>query len=232
MFIPFRDVDNPVRRIRWPFVSHAIIATNVVVFLLINLMSAEDGAGIAVLLSFRSGVVETGAALPFAHVILPGPLAALTSAFVHVDAWHLLGNMLCLWVFADNVEDALGHGRFALFYALAAVAAAYAQAFASEPGFILYGASGAVSAVIAAFVILHPHVRLWVLVFMKIPLRLSAMWVIGAWILFQIYNIAAGGDDGIGWWAHVGGMIVGAALLPLMKRRGVTLFDRGPDAPA
>jgi membrane associated rhomboid family serine protease len=229
MFVPLRDVDNPVSVIAWPFVTHTIIAVNVIVYLVLNAVSVEEGVGTLVFLSFHHGPVEFQAGAPYTGPMLPGPIAAVTSAFLHVDFVHLLGNMLFLWVFGDNVEDALGHWKFLLFYVLAAVAAAYAQSIFTDPGYILYGASGAVSAVIAAFLMLHPRVRLWVLVLMKVPLPVSAVWAIGAWVLFQLFNVVVEDTDpGVGWFAHLGGIVAGAVLLPLLKRPDVPLFDRGP----
>lgn len=233
MFVPLRDVDNPLKAIAWPYVTHTIIAVNVIAYLVLNAVSSEEGIGTLVLLSFHHGPVEFSPGTPYGGPTLPGPLAAVTSAFLHVDFMHLVGNMLFLWVFGDNVEDALGHWKFLAFYVLSAMAAAYAQALFTEPGYILYGASGAVSAVIVAFLMLHPRVRLWVLVLMKVPLPVSAMWAIGAWIAFQLFNVLVENTDpGVGWWAHVGGIVAGAVLLPLLKRRDVPLFDRGPTRPA
>ena len=233
MFVPLRDVDNPLKAIPWPYVTHSIIAVNVIAYLVLNTLSTEEGIGTLVLLSFHHGPVEFQSGVPYGGPTLPGPLAAVTSAFLHVDFMHLVGNMLFLWVFGDNVEDALGHWKFLAFYVLSAMAAAYAQALFTEPGYILYGASGAVSAVIVAFLMLHPRVRLWVLVLMKVPLPVSAMWAIGAWIAFQLFNVLVEDTDpGVGWWAHVGGIVAGAVMLPLLKRRDVPLFDRGPTRPA
>lgn len=229
MFLPLRDEGNPIRSIPWPYVTHTIIAVNVLVFLFLNVSADETKMGAILLLSFHHGPIDLGGGAPYPGPLLPGPIAAITSAFLHADFMHLLGNMLFLWVFGDNVEDALGHVKFLVFYALSALAAAYAQALLTDPGYILYGASGAVSAVIVAFLMLHPNVRLWILVLMKIPMPVSAMWAIGAWILFQLFNVLVlDTDPGVGWWAHVGGIAAGAVLLPLLKRPEVPLFDKGP----
>ena len=111
----------------------------------------------------------------------------VTYAFLHGSWMHLGGNMLFLWVFGDNVEDALGHGRFLVFYLLCAAAAGYGHAL-TEPVSIapLIGASGAVAGVIGAYLVLHPKVRVWVLAFGRLPLRLPAAWVLSAWIAFQL----------------------------------------------
>lgn len=227
MFLPIHDIANPVHRIAWPYVTHAIIAINVLVYLFLNAMGDDASLGTLVSLSFKpAGVPEAAAALPVFAV--PQPLAAITAMFVQYEFWHLLGNMLCLWVFADNVEDAMGHWRFLAFYLICGIAATYVQGMMlPEHTSILFGASGAVSGVVISYVMFHPHVRLWVLVLMRIPLRISAMWIIGAWVIYQIVNVGlADSRSDIGWTAHVAGILVGAALTPLLKRPGVPLFDR------
>ena len=91
----------------------------------------------------------------------------------------------------------------------------------------LIGASGAVAGVIAAYLILHPRVRVWVLAFRFIPLRISAVWVLGVWAVTQFIMIASAPVDQVAWWAHVGGMVAGAVLVLFLRRPGVALFDRG-----
>ncbi len=135
-----------------------------------------------------------------------------------------------LWVFADNVEDATGHLRFVLFFALCAAAGAYVHMLtAPDSEQPLIGASGAASGVVAAYLILHPRVKLWVLAFGRIPLRLRAYWVLGAWILFQFGSFLALADDEVSWAAHAGGIVTGAILIPFLKRRDVVLFDRNAE---
>jgi membrane associated rhomboid family serine protease len=148
--------------------------------------------------------------------------------FIHGDILHLSGNLLFLWVFGDNVEDALGHVKFLVFYLVCGVAAGLAHAVMQPDSSIpLIGASGAVAGVIAAYLILHPRVRVWVLVFRFIPVRITAALALGAWILTQIVMLLLPEGDLVAWWAHVGGLMAGAALVLIMRRRGVRLFDRG-----
>src|SRR5690606_15278865 len=91
------------------------------------------------------------------------------------------------------------------------------------------GASGAVAGNIAAYLMLHPRAKMWVLLFVRIPIRLSAVYVLGFWVAFQVFSIVGGGDESIAWWSHIGGLVAGAVLVVFMRRRGVTLFDRpGP----
>jgi len=91
----------------------------------------------------------------------------------------------------------------------------------------LVGASGAVAGVVAAYVMLHPRVKLWVLLLMRIPVRVSAVWAIGGWLLFQIANVFITAEHQTAWWAHLGGFATGATLILFMRRPGVPLFDRG-----
>lgn len=236
MFIPLYDIDNKFHRVGWPFVTHTFIAINVAVFAYLNLLPFEEGYGTLVSLSFKpEGVPAAAAEFPMFH--LPEAVGAFTSMFTQYEFWHLAGNMLALWVFGDNVEDAMGHVRFAAFYVACGMAAAYAQALlALEPQTVMFGASGAVSGVIVSFVLLHPRVRVWVLVLMRYPMRLTAFWIIGAWVAYQIVNLfIADSGSQIGWAAHVAGILVGAALTPILKRPGVPLLDgvlSRPDHPS
>jgi membrane associated rhomboid family serine protease len=136
--------------------------------------------------------------------------------------------MLFLWVFGDNVEDAMGHWRFLGFYLLCGIIAGVAHAVAvpnsSAP---LVGASGAIAGCLSAYLILHPRVKLWVLAFGRIPLKISAMWAIGAWIAWQVGGVLLGVKDDTAWWAHIGGLASGAILIPFFRRKDVELFDRG-----
>src|SRR5262249_37714187 len=149
--------------------------------------------------------------------------------WLHADWMHLIGNMLFLWVFGDNVEDAMGHLRFLLFYVVCGVAGGLAYALlgpqASETP--LVGASGAVSGVIAAYLVLYPRVRVWILLFWRIPLPVPALWCLGGWILLQFWQLVFGsGETQVAWLAHVGGLTTGAVLVILLKRREVPLFGR------
>ena len=161
---------------------------------------------------------------------LPGQYKLLTYMFLHGSILHLLFNMIFLFVFGDNVEDAMGHFRFILFYLACGVIAAIVYSALTEFTEVpLIGASGAVSGVIGAYLMLHPNIRVWVLVpFPKlpfIPLRFSAAFVIGVWILYQFGSAVFFPSQTVAWWAHVGGFFAGAALIAVMKRPGVPLFD-------
>ena len=151
-----------------------------------------------------------------------------THMFFHADIFHLLGNMLFLWVFGDNVEDAMGHAKFLFFYLACGVFAGLFHAWMLPGSEVpLIGASGAVAGVIAAYLMLHPRVGVWVLAFKFIPLRISAGLLLGIWIVLQVVMIAISDAGPTAWWAHIGGLLAGAALILVLRRPGVRLFDRG-----
>src|SRR5688572_32440347 len=174
-----------------------------------------------------------GAAVPSAapsagEIAIPERLTLLSYMFFHGDILHLAGNMLFLWVFGDNVEDALGHFRFLIFYLACGVAGGLAHTF-MMPGseMPLIGASGAVAGVIAAYLMLHPRVRVWVLILRFIPIRITAATALGAWIITQLVMVLLPQVGPVAWWAHIGGLAAGAVLVVVLRRSGVPLFDRG-----
>lgn len=234
MFVPIGD-DNPLKAIRFQYVTVALIVINVLVYFL----EGTGGADSAFVSSFAVVPQELfqtrffgGGAAPISADTLDIPERAtlLSYMFFHGDVMHLLGNMLFLWVFGDNVEDALGHVRFLVFYLACGVAAALLHvAMLPDSQDALIGASGAISGVISAYLMLHPRVGVWVLVLKVIPLRITAATALGLWIVFQIAMVVfpPTGDPGpTAWWAHIGGLIAGALLIPVMRRPGVPLFGR------
>jgi membrane associated rhomboid family serine protease len=230
VFVPLSD-DNPLRAIRFQWVTIALIVANVVVFLLENTPQGQAAiAGFALIpseLFQERGLISTVQG-PDQPVPVPEGLTLITYQFLHSDILHLLSNMLFLWVFGDNVEDAMGHLKFIVFYLACGVAGGLAHAWMLPGSSLpLIGASGAVAGVIAAYLILHPRVRVWVLAFRLIPLRISAAWVLGVWAATQIVMVALAPFDQVAWWAHVGGMAAGAVLIVFLRRPGVALFDRG-----
>src|SRR5690606_22774524 len=145
----------------------------------------------------------------------------------HGDWLHLLSNMLFLWIFGDNLEDAMGHLKFLVFYLACAVLAALAHllVFATSNG-PLTGASGAVAGVVGGYILLFPHARVFVLlrIVIPIPLPIPALWMLGVWIATQLFYAVIGSDEPIAWWAHLGGVVAGVALTVPFKRREVPLF--------
>lgn len=232
MFVPLHDA-NRLKHIRLQYVTVAIIIANVLVYLLVNLALPENATFATVIsLGYTPGVVNDFVELPPELVWIPEELSLVSYSFLHADFWHLGTNMLFLWVFGDNVEDALGHVRFVIFYVLCAVAGAMLHGMmdpASQAPLI--GASGAVSGVIGAYLLLHPRVRVWILALGRIPLPLPAWIPLTFWIALQFYMVIMMPGDQVSWAAHIGGIVAGMALVLVMRRRGVPLFDRVVQTP-
>lgn len=253
MFVPLSD-DNPLRAIRWPYITIALIFINVVIFVLeLTPRGQALAASFAVIPSelFQVRIFGGSARGPFDTMAIPEGLTLLSYMFMHGDPVHLIGNMLFLWVFGDNVEDAMGHLKFLVFYLICGVVGGLIHAWSAEYGFAgmlfksgalssveqagkvpLIGASAAVAGVIAAYLLLHPHVRVWVLAFRFIPLRITAALALGAWIATQFAMLLVPSTGPIAWWAHIGGIVAGALLVLVMRRPGVPLFDRPIPAPS
>lgn len=228
MFIPLHDA-NRLRHVRRQYVTLAVIGLNLLFFSVTGLAGQPFLQANAYGFGFTPAAVSGQVALQ-PHV--PVFATYVTYSFLHGDIIHLLGNMVFLWVFGDNVEDALGHVRFLLFYLAAAAAGAFMHFLAlPESDTPLIGASGAVAGVVTAYLILHPKVRLWVLVFGRLPLRLPAFVPILLWIAYQFYMFSALPDDRVSWPTHVGGILAGALLVLVLRRRGVPLFDRAVVTP-
>lgn len=227
MFIPLHDT-NALRHIRVQYVTITLIAINILVWLVTGLAASLETVNAAVMgLGFIPAVVFDYAILEPSLVIVPPDATLVTYAFLHADFWHLASNMLFLWVFGDNVEDALGHIRFLLFYLLCAAAGALFHGFVGPQSEApLIGASGAVAGVVAAYVMLHPRVRIWVLVLFRFPLPLPAFIPLALWIGQQFVMLVIDRGSGVSWGAHVGGILAGTLLVLILRRRGVPLFDR------
>ncbi|MCC7121463.1 MAG: rhomboid family intramembrane serine protease [Gammaproteobacteria bacterium] len=218
--IPVHD-DNPVTVT--PVVTWALIAGCVAVFVW-QLGLGDRGNQLA---AFRYGVVPAvllgEAALPPEVAVVPASLTVLTSMFLHGGFLHLAGNMLYLWIFGNNVEDALGHGRYLAFYALSGLAAALAQALHVPDSTIpMIGASGAISGVLAAYLLYYPHARVTVLVplgFVLYTVRWPAVMVLGLWFVMQVGSslLARPDQPGVAWLAHIGGFAAGLLLAVVLR---------------
>jgi membrane associated rhomboid family serine protease len=224
MFLPLHD-RNPIRHVKFPYVTYALMALNLAVFLVQVSMPPQ---------AFEWFAVEYGMIPIVVRDLVPQPVAWLpdwanlvTYAFLHADWLHLGTNMLFLWIFGDNIEDALGHLRFVVFYLACAVLAALVHlAFNYDSNGPLIGASGAVAGVMGAYILLYPHARVFVLfrIVIPIPLPIPALWMLGVWIATQIFNVLVGSQEPVAWWAHLGGVAAGVLLVIPMRRREVALF--------
>ena len=213
--IPIGD-DNSARRIT-PIVTYVLIALNVLVFFL-ELSNGE-------------AFIERWAFIPTRFLADPvgDSVTLFTSMFMHAGWAHLLGNMLYLWIFGDNVEDRLGHGLYFVFYILCGLAATFAQLAISLGSSVAnVGASGAIAGVLGAYLIMFPRGRVNVLLG-RFVTPMSALIVIGFWIVIQIFSqisvFSAGSQDqgGVAYMAHIGGFVAGLVLAFLLGRGQKTL---------
>lgn len=224
MFLPLHDL-NPHRHVDFPYVTYGLIGITVLVFLVQSVLPPS---------AFERATIEFGMIPIVVRDLYPQPLpwlpdwaTLITYAFLHADWLHLLTNMLFLWVFGDNIEDALGHFRFLLFYLACAMLAALAHLVFNFTGNgPLIGASGAVAGVMGAYILLFPHVRVFVLakIVWFIPLPVPAFWMLGFWVASQLFYALIGSNEPVAWWAHVGGFVAGIGLATVLRRRGVPLL--------
>ena len=227
MLLPLKD-DNPLKRIPYQYVTVAFIGICVLVFLWQFSLGKE---GQRAVLSFGAipSVLFGSRSLPPELAVIPAPLTLISSMFMHGGWMHLIGNMLFLWVLGDNVEDAMGHGRFIVFYILCGIAAALTHAGLDPDSTVpMIGASGAISGVIGAYLILHPKAQILTLAF-RFFIHIPAYIMLGIWIGLQVMNVAmasgGGSGGGVAWWAHIGGLIAGCLLIAPMRHKSVPLFD-------
>jgi len=232
--LPLRD-DVPSRTV--PLGTLGLIGANVAAFLYqVSLQLSPDPEALraAQEFVFEFGVIPcrlTGACP--APAAFPHPVVTVfTSMFLHGGLFHIAGNMLYLWIFGNNVEDTLGHGRFLVFYLVCGVAAAAAQSLVHpNSGVPMIGASGAVSGVLGAYLVMFPHARVLTLITFGFFIRfiyIPAVIVLGFWIVVQFLNglltwsAAAAGRDpggGVAWFAHIGGFAAGLVLLFVLRPR-------------
>ena len=224
---PLSD-DNP--RQTTPIVTWTLIGACILVFLWqLSLGPAGEAAfyGFGMIPARLFGDAELPANIPSVS-----PTATIfTSMFMHGGLLHLGGNMLFLWIFGDNVEDSMGRVRYLAFYLLSGVAAALTQAWVEPTSTIpMVGASGAISGVLGAYILLHPQATVRTLVilgFFVTVVHIPALIVLGLWFAMQFFSAFATpvGDGGVAFWAHVGGFVAGLVLVPFFKRRDVGLWQ-------
>src|SRR3954468_5223121 len=234
MVLPLHD-DNPTTTRPYLTVGLMIACTLAYVWQHL-LMSPDDAERVAYSLGVIPAVLTGRETLPAELARVPVPITILTSMFMHGGFLHLAGNMLYLWIFGNNIEEAMGHGRFLLFYVLCGVTAVFAQVL-SNPGSIvpMIGASGAISGVLGAYLLLYPRARVLLglpLGFLIIQLgRFPAGWVLAAWFglqlamnLFSAAPAPGQNEGGIAFGAHIGGFVAGILLVTFFKRRDVPLW--------
>lgn len=217
--IPFKD-DNPTRTV--PAVTIGLIVLNVLIYIWEVLAPGGEQQ-----IAFFYGAIPHNL-LTFEKTQPINPvLTVFTSMFLHGGLFHLGGNMLYLWIFGNNIEDRLGHVRFLIFYIAAGIVAAYAHALTASGSRIpMIGASGAVSGVLGAYLLLYPHARVHTLLFFGFfwqIVQIPALIVIGFWAIIQLINgvLSTGmlGQGGVAWFAHVGGFLFGLVTIKLWAAR-------------
>lgn len=217
MFLPLKD-DNPTNT--FPFVTVGVILANCFVFYHQLTLSLPAG---------QKFVFQWGA-IPYQIVygeVLYGPglfppvLTLFSSMFLHGGFLHLIGNMLYLWIFGNNIEDTLGHFRFLIFYLLVGLSAALVQVLSDPQSTTpMIGASGAVAGILGAYLLLFPQARILTLMFIFIfirMIRIPALIVLGFWFLVQLLSITSGYETGVAFFAHIGGFVAGLILVKVFQ---------------
>ena len=220
--LPLRD-ENPSSRT--PVVNYILIAVNILVFVFQVML----GAG-------QESFVYQFALIPAqitGGVGVDDVLDVFTSMFMHAGLAHIGGNMLYLWIFGDNVEDAMGHGRYLFFYLTGGVVASLAHVL-TNPGSQIptVGASGAIAAVLGAYLILYPQSRVVTLIFLGYFIRLAmvpAVVVLGLWFVLQLFQgfltLGAADVGGVAFWAHIGGFVAGLVLAKILAKRTPRYYE-------
>ena len=225
--IPLHD-DNPTRS--RPVLTIGIMIACLIIFLWQGSLGSQAGEVAVHALGLIPAVLLQKVRLAPEIAVVAPALTLVTSMFLHGGFMHLAGNMLYLWIFGNNIEDVLGHFRFAIFYLLCGLAAAGGQILQNPDSVIpMIGASGAISGVLGAYLVLFPHARVLVMIplgFYMHMTRLSAAWVLGLWFAVQLANsLLAGDGPGVAWFAHIGGFIAGIVLVLVLRPRGTRLWQ-------
>src|SRR5690625_456668 len=226
-FLPLFD-RNPRIFLAYPWVTWGLIAACVFIFI----QQASGHAYQSLAAVYGYGVIPavvTGQAVLAPEMSGPPSILTLvTYQFLHGSWMHLFGNMLFLFVFGDNVEDAMGHLKFLAFYLICGIAAALVHVVACPASPVpVVGASGAISGVLGAYLLLHPRAQVLVPILI-FPLFVPAWMLLIVWFIFQVMGLSGGQEaEGIAWWAHIGGFLTGMVLILFFRRRTVPLFGSG-----
>jgi len=227
---PYRDENETERT---PVITFAIIALNILVWVLVqgagaDLPLATSVCNLGLIPGELTELAKPGSGFEMGRDLVcttdPGRQAShiFTSMFLHGSWIHLLGNMWFFWIFGNNVEDSMGRARFVAFYLLSGIGAAAMQVALSPSSVIpMVGASGAISGIMGAYIVLYPRVRVFTLVpigFFLTTIALPAWVMLGYWMLLQVLGGLGGAEGGVAFGAHIGGFVVGAALIKLFAR--------------
>ncbi|MEE2993621.1 MAG: rhomboid family intramembrane serine protease [Gemmatimonadota bacterium] len=226
MLLPIQD-ENPTYS--KPVITVALLSANVMVFIYQMILGPAGEQlfifGTAVIpYELTQFVDRTTFAIPstryaYPAALLPFPLTLFSAMFTHGGFMHLGGNMLYLWIFGNNIEDAMGHGRFFIFYMITGLGATMVHVLSDPNSTIpMIGASGAIAGILGAYFVLYPKAKIKTFVVLIIFIQIiyvPAVFILGFWFLRQIIGI---GSDDIAWFAHIGGFLVGMFLVRRFKR--------------
>lgn len=216
-FFPFKD-DNPTKR--KPFIAYLIIFLCCLIYLFQFSLSSADGYSL----------IKVFGATPYllSNQLFNYWYSALSSMFLHGSLMHLLGNLIYLWIFGDNIEDEFGKFNFIIFYILCGIGAVIAQILLdSQSNVPMIGASGAIAGLLGSYIVLYPKAKIfvfaWIVIFVRI-IQVPAFIVIGIWISLQFMNVFDQGSSGIAYSAHIGGFLTGLILTPFFKKSSTKIF--------
>jgi membrane associated rhomboid family serine protease len=221
MLIPVKD-DNPLRVIRFQVVTTALIAVNVVIFLLTGAVGGEQtlaavatGFGVIPVELFKGAAASVSNFNPIAE-----PLTLITYQFLHGSWMHLLSNMVILWILADNIEDAFGHVGFLIFYLICGIVAGLVHAVLTPDSPVpLVGASGALAGIMGSYMLMYPRARILLLFSLIFPFRVPAFVFLGFWLVLQFWSLGMPqGEQAVAYWAHIGGFVAGLLLTFIWPR--------------
>jgi membrane associated rhomboid family serine protease len=228
LLIPLHDA-NPRLYIRAHFVTIGLVIANFAIFLaMLGMSEAESFDAVIGYAVIPARMFEGATLAPGVESVSP-LLSLVTYQFLHGGWAHVIFNMLFLWVFGDNIEDAMGHARFLLFFLVCGAMGALVHGLIDTTSPIpVIGASGSISGVLGAYLMLYPRARLLVLLFVFIPLRLPAIMVIGTFFAQDLLWAATNSPAALGTavWAHIGGFITGAFLVIFMRNPWVSLWQK------
>ena len=226
---PLRD-DNPTTKT--PIVTLGLIAVNALIFLYQISLGTRAGQLFVYQFGAIPAVIMGNETLPPSVAVSPPQLGLFTSMFLHGSWMHLIGNMWYLYIFGDNIEEAMGHFRYFAFYIVSGLLASFSQILWNVNSTIpSIGASGAISGVLGAYLLLYPRARVLTLIFLGFFIRMiyiPAMFILGFWFVLQLLSGSmAGGQDagGVAFWAHIGGFVAGIVLVGLFKRDEIRFFN-------
>lgn len=227
MIMPLWD-KNPMNMSVLPVVTWGIIAANVITFII----AIAASPGVQATMFHHAAVPSIITSAPFSFSSIPIYSTLVTSQFLHADIFHLIGNMIFLWIFGDDVEEAMGPLRFLGFYLFAGSLAALSYAVSTPHSIVpLVGASGAIAGVLAAYLMFRPCQKVamffpvLLLRFVRPIVWIDAVWVLSSWALFNFWQVSVQAQDDVAYMAHLGGFVAGAVIFPALRQRTVRLFE-------